>query len=1168
MKNMKIISFFFLALTLGLCANFAYADWVLEVKELPPSGIVMAPLDANALAFLAGTKAENVLGVRAVLEGKEVLSQYSERKLLLLQFDPQSVAASRNQTLKVRVTPILWESAEPGSTAENANGTSESAAKNVVKIETPRYRVTQQTDAAGGLPSRFEFRKSGRVLETHVWNDRIVDLNKKKPDTPFFGGWILAQDRNPALKIVSDGAVCTQVRLKAVYSRGEQTPPNRPEAEYDWFYFKNDSGLIFVTAALTQKEVHLWTEKHILELHVPDGSFPDWCGQPEKKTVSRTPNPEQNSPQGVLESGTFSGSKTQTVFHAWSAFRDGENYVACYGESGIYDGLREFGPYLLPDLGSAWVPWKDARLEKSAWLCVREFDSPEKLGEMLTSVRPSCLRWTLESSSSGEASSGDSERSAKGWREALVQSLLVAGSLASNGTAGATEVLETLKALQTLPPGKEYAGFLLLESRDLALLLQKTSTSCGLAAVVEKNSGICFTNGKLQPLFALEVRQIEGGNSAFCDSLSDWEKIRFEINDSCKIHFQNQENLRVTLTLDANPEKDGVRFSYSAESGSEKLSLLEFTAGMLTCGTFGSELTACYPGTSGTKIENPLRETFQQSGTYPSGWCVMPWMALWDESQHVGIYAGVHDPAGSMKIPAMASQESQGTLEMQFRIPVPNRTVPGNTFTFSGNFVLQSFTGDWFDAALIYRRWVRENASWFPTLGPEGRTDTPQWMKENCLWAQDGGEPQWILKPLQRFQETFGVPCAIHWYSWHKAPFDDDYPHYVPRDGFRETVVELQKNGNIFVMPYINGRLWDTRDRGLEDFQFTSVALPACTKNEDGTPVTESYGSKESDGSKVLLGAMCPATDLWQKKVQENVRKLMNDECVKGVYLDQISAAAPVLCMDPTHGHPLGGGAWWVASYHEMLRKIRADLREHDVPESPASQRILTSECNAETYADVLDGFLTWHVQSDAVPALSAVYGGAIQMFGRSYASCEAPAFRMKTAQALVFGEQIGWFPMGTMEKKELMRYVRPLVRFRSKIVPYFFKGEMARRASFLDPIPEQTEDWCWSGVTLVTLPVVQTSTWRILTYSAGEKRDWEAGKVQSAVLIFTNFSENAVTSRIQVNLEELGFSDTSRVLLEKIDSEGQRAEVPLSFLQDPVEFPPETTWGLELRLR
>ena len=55
-------------------------------------------------------------------------------------------------------------------------------------------------------------------------------------------------------------------------------------------------------------------------------------------------------------------------------------------------------------------------------------------------------------------------------------------------------------------------------------------------------------------------------------------------------------------------------------------------------------------------------------------------------------------------------------------------------------------------------------------------------------------------------------------------------------------------------MPYINGRLWDTRDRGPEDLYFTQVALPGATKDEVGQPYVETYGSKETDGSRSRIG--------------------------------------------------------------------------------------------------------------------------------------------------------------------------------------------------------------------------------------------------------------------------------------------------------------------------
>ncbi len=49
--------------------------------------------------------------------------------------------------------------------------------------------------------------------------------------------------------------------------------------------------------------------------------------------------------------------------------------------------------------------------------------------------------------------------------------------------------------------------------------------------------------------------------------------------------------------------------------------------------------------------------------------------------------------------------------------------------------------------------------------------------------------------------------------------------------------------------------------------------------------------------------------------------------------------------------------------------------------------RMLTTECNAEPFLKWFDGYLTWHWQYDGqVPAFPAIYGGAIQMFGRAIA--------------------------------------------------------------------------------------------------------------------------------------------------------------------------------------
>jgi len=119
------------------------------------------------------------------------------------------------------------------------------------------------------------------------------------------------------------------------------------------------------------------------------------------------------------------------------------------------------------------------------------------------------------------------------------------------------------------------------------------------------------------------------------------------------------------------------------------------------------------------------------------------------------------------------------------------------------------------------------------------------------------------------------------------------------------------------------------------------------SKDEQGEPYTESYGSKESDGSPVKLGVMCPHdAGLAGKAARDGVAA---DERmrVQGVYIDQIAAAAPTLCFDKTHGHPLGGGHWWTEGYWKLLDAIRQTI---------PPDRMLTTECNGEPYIAVSTG--------------------------------------------------------------------------------------------------------------------------------------------------------------------------------------------------------------------
>lgn len=408
---------------------------------------------------------------------------------------------------------------------------------------------------------------------------------------------------------------------------------------------------------------------------------------------------------------------------------------------------------------------------------------------------------------------------------------------------------------------------------------------------------------------------------------------------------------------------------------------------------------------------------------------------------------------------------------------------------------------------------------------------------------------------VKAFAEYLGVPVGFHWYCWHQIPFDNDYPHYFPpKEGFAAAVKELQEH-NVFVMPYINGRLWDTHDKGAEDFEFTKVALPAAAKQEDGQPFIESYGSKEADGNKVRLAVMCPTAPLWQKTVKETVLRLQNEMGCKGVYIDQIAAASPVLCMDASHGHPLGGGWWWNKGYWDMLDSLRKDMAE---------DRMITTECNGEPFASKLDGYLTWHWQYDGmVPAFPAIYGGALQMFGRSYGggATRDLALRMRAAQQLTFGEQIGWLDPDVINEPENAPFFKQAVQMRWRLRRYFYAGEMERPPRLAGGVPSVKADWQWGGECWVTTPAVLTGAWALP----------QDGK---AALIFANVSDAPVDAAFTVDYRACGleprgktaFAPRAQVLRDK-ESPGEPLELK-EHAPAPLHLPPRTIlcWEIETR--
>jgi hypothetical protein len=226
--------------------------------------------------------------------------------------------------------------------------------------------------------------------------------------------------------------------------------------------------------------------------------------------------------------------------------------------------------------------------------------------------------------------------------------------------------------------------------------------------------------------------------------------------------------------------------------------------------------------------------------------------------------------------------------------------------------------------------------------------------------------------------------------------------------------------------------------------------------------------------------------------------------------------------MDPTHGHPLGGGRWWTSEgYWPMLAKLRAAM---------APDRMITTECNAEPYIRWMDGYLTWHWQYDGgVPAFPAVYGGAVQMFSRSYgagADTRDLALCMKMGQQLCWGEQIGWLDPKIAEEPVAGGFLRRVVRMRSAFRRYFYVGEMARPPVPSSPVPTVKADWAWYGTTWVTTSALMTGAWK-------------APNERKLLCLFANVDEKPVSTSIGLDLNAYGVRARSARLRRIVDPDG-----------------------------
>ena len=558
------------------------------------------------------------------------------------------------------------------------------------------------------------------------------------------------------------------------------------------------------------------------------------------------------------------------------------------------------------------------------------------------------------------------------------------------------------------------------------------------------------------PLFCAELEDVVTHEIKTINSADSFKNVSSQShNDQKEFVFETDDNIKITVK--SLIDDKGISWETSVENNSDILTVNYVSYPVLK---LKNELINVFlPQYSGRVIKDYAKSESKEIFHYPSHCqAEMQYFAFYNTQG--GVYMGIHDKMGCIKRFNLYSEK--GITELITDFVGIGASLKGNSFKLSGQARWEYIKNDWFDASLIYKEFVLSKATWLPQKGENGRLDTPERFKDVPLWIVDyipNSKEQMEARPMIlgtvsqlydanywydapiKLKKELNLPLAYHVYNWHEIPFNINYPHfYPPKDEFKKGL-EYLKNEDIYVLPYINGVSWETKDadEGFE-INFENTGIKGAALQADGSFAEYEYPQVKKSGKKTMLAPICPGFEKWHSIIGNIVKDMETNLKIDGVYFDEIAAHKAHPCLSSDHNHIPGGGSHWADNYNLMVKKIRSS--------KPKGNYYFT-ESNCECYMKEFDGMLTWlWTGGDLVPAFPAIYSGYVQMIGRFTDGLnreDNDYFRFHIAQQLTFGQQLGWIHPDIIYKKERLEFLKTAVNLRYKYTKLFNSGTILR---------------------------------------------------------------------------------------------------------------------------
>ncbi|MEP6668686.1 MAG: DUF6259 domain-containing protein [Chthoniobacter sp.] len=594
---------------------------------------------------------------------------------------------------------------------------------------------------------------------------------------------------------------------------------------------------------------------------------------------------------------------------------------------------------------------------------------------------------------------------------------------------------------------------------------------------------------------------------------------------------------RVVVHASLGAETSLVRWRIEAEArgdnpGIWSVTFPQFPVAALDADPAGNEMVVPYRRgqTRGFGKGGPRGDT---DLPYPGPAAKFQFLAAYGRGAGRGFYFSTEDGQGFTKSFAVRNRPESDSVVLAAQHFPAGRGAGVKRFEMAYDVVGGPFTGDWWDAARLYRNWWTQQV-WASRGLLAERHDLPDWLVRAPFATRPSTtKPERPvannLTTLRALSEAFGgQPFFGIWYgcfqtakaggSLNESGYGHDLP---PKPELVEAVREMRGRG-VHFQAYIQSMIYDASiaapDAGAADH--------AVTRDRQGNRVPYGVGEPQ-------LLSMCRATNWWQGRLVELSRRAVGEWGFSGVYLDSFGKGAPE-CFATDHGHPVGGGNTVISGQRALVQRVREAVRAAD------HEAILSGEDPIEAFRDLLDvNLYSVNVMTNYVPIYRTVWGDYSLGHGRGLGPGKsggsllpelAALFLEGTIPGRIYCESPNLFLLQPEHAKELA-FLKTVSAYTDHGVSWLRFGEYLHPL-VLSPPPPTMEFHESSENQLVRVPVVMHSITR--SHTDG-----------SVAIVLVNLADEAQSISVPVDPSLRGGKSVSGVAkLRRMNERGEMTDV------------------------